>query len=145
MNIYFACPVISERGDEAVYQAIVDTLIADGHEVPTAIIALPKVVDLEIHADPQEIYATSIERIECCDALIAEVSNPSLGVGYEIACALNLEKPVLCCYRKGRPVSKMITGNSNPRIMVHPYQGIQEVIGVVRVFLSRDYPSRMSL
>ncbi len=137
MNIYFACPVISERDDEAVYQSIVDTLIADGHEIPTAIIAKPEVVNLEKQANPQEIYTTSIRRIEKCDVLIAEVSKPSLGVGYEIAYALHLNKPVLCCYRQGASISKMITGNTNPTIMVYSYQDTQGVIGVIRAFLSQ--------
>jgi nucleoside 2-deoxyribosyltransferase len=141
MNIYFACPVIGERGDEAIYRAIVDTLIADGHEVPTAIIAQPEVVAMEKSANPTEIYAASIERIERCHVLIAEVSNPSLGVGYEIAYALHLNKPVLCCYREGKPVSKMITGNSNPNIMVHSYQDVEGLIGLVRAFISRFSPS----
>jgi nucleoside 2-deoxyribosyltransferase len=137
LNIYFACPVISERDDEAVYQSIVDTLIADGHEIPTAIIAKPEVVNLEKQANPQEIYTTSIRRIEKCDVLIAEVSKPSLGVGYEIAYALHLNKPVLCCYRQGASISKMITGNTNPTIMVYSYQDTQGVIGVIRAFLSQ--------
>ncbi len=141
MNIYFACPVISGRDDEAVYQAIVDALVADGHEVPTAIIARPEVVAMKKTADPLEIYALSIRRIERCDVLIAEVSAPSLGVGYEIAYALNINKPVLCCYRQEKPVSKMITGNANPKIMVHSYQDIREVIGLVRAFLSHPMPS----
>jgi nucleoside 2-deoxyribosyltransferase len=141
MNIYFACPVIGARDDEEIYRAIVDTLIADGHEVPTAIIAQPEVVILEKCANPAEIYATAIERIERCHVVIAEVSNPSLGVGFEIAYALDLGKPVFCCYRLGRTVSKMITGNSNPRIMVHSYQDIQEAIGLVRAFVSCSMPS----
>lgn len=137
MKIYFACPVISERGDEAVYQSIVDALIAAGHQVPTAIIAKPEVVTLEKQANPQEIYTNSIRRIEKCSVLIAEISKPSLGVGYEIAYALHLNKPVLCCYRQGASISKMITGNTHPKIMVYSYQDTQEVIGVIRAFISR--------
>ncbi len=141
MNIYFACPVIGARDDEAVYRAIVDMLIADGHEVPTAIIAQPEVVAMEKSANPGEIYTISIERIQRCDVVIAEVSNPSLGVGYEIAYALDLKKPVFCCYRLGKSVSKMITGNCDPRIMVHSYQDIPEAIGLVRAFISCSLPS----
>jgi 2'-deoxynucleoside 5'-phosphate N-hydrolase len=109
--------------------------------VPTAIIAQPEVVAMEKSANPAEIYTMSVGRIQCCDVVIADVSNPSLGVGYEIAYALDLEKPVFCCYRLGRSVSKMITGNSNPRIMVHSYQDIQEAIGLVRSFISCSMPS----
>ena len=39
--------------------------------------------------------------IKACDALIAEISTPSHGVGYEIGYALNLDKPVLCLHRRG--------------------------------------------
>ena len=50
--------------------------------------------------------------MEECDAVVAEASTPSHGVGYEIALALSLGKPVLCCYQKGVRVSKMLTGNT---------------------------------
>jgi len=33
MNIYFSCSITGGRQDEAVYQAIVDFLLAAGHEV----------------------------------------------------------------------------------------------------------------
>ena len=52
MNIYFSCSITGGREDEDVYQAIVDTLLADGHEVPTAILASSEVVAMEDLADP---------------------------------------------------------------------------------------------
>jgi nucleoside 2-deoxyribosyltransferase len=47
-----------------------------------------------------------------CDAVIAEVSTPSHGVGFEVAYALERCKPVLCLAREGVRVSKMLTGIS---------------------------------
>jgi hypothetical protein len=63
------------------------------------------------------------------------VSTPSHGVGYEIALALSLGKPVLCCYQAGRPVSKMITGNDSPTLLVASYDTPESAVRLVRGFL----------
>ncbi len=46
---------------------------------------------------------------KCC---VAEVSTPSLGVGYEIGIAVERKKPVFCLYRRqeGKKLSAMIAG-----------------------------------
>jgi nucleoside 2-deoxyribosyltransferase len=67
--------------------------------------------------------------------LIAEVSTPSHGVGYEVAFALGLGKPVLCCYRDGAAVSKMITGNDSPGMVVRAYRAESEALKLVDEFL----------
>lgn len=136
MNLYFACSLTGGRSDEAVYAAIVDHLLAAGHEVPTAHLAEPSVMKLEAVVDAQEVYARDLKWIAECDALIAEVSTPSHGVGYEIARALSMEKPVLCCYRDGRPVSKMILGNRSPGLVVRGYADEQQALAVLDEFLA---------
>lgn len=137
MNVYFSCSLTGGRKDEAIYGHIVDHLLRLGHEVPTAHLARPEVMDLEHVVDPAEVYRRDIEWIEACDALVAEVSTPSHGVGYEIAYALSLGKPVLCCYREGVPVSKMITGNDSPGLEVRAYRDEAEALKVVEDFLAR--------
>ena len=72
----------------------------------------------------------------CCEAVVAEVSTPSHGVGYEIALALNLGKPVLCCYQAGMKVSKMITGNTSPGLQVRQYTTIAQAVEIVHSFLA---------
>jgi 2'-deoxynucleoside 5'-phosphate N-hydrolase len=135
MNIYFACSITGGRKDESAYQAIVNALLAGGHEVPTAGLSQPEILTLEHIMAPQEVYARDTAWIESCDALVAEVSTPSHGVGYEISYALSKGKPVLCCYRKGVRVSKMITGNSDPRLQVCPYSSHAEVVKIIEAFL----------
>ena len=39
MNIYFACSITGGREFEPVYQALMEALLADGHEIPTAHLA----------------------------------------------------------------------------------------------------------
>ncbi|MBE3143862.1 MAG: hypothetical protein IMZ61_08060, partial [Planctomycetes bacterium] len=71
-----------------------------------------------------------------CDVLIAEVSTPSHGVGYEIALALISGKPVLCLYRIGCKVSKMIVGNTSPGLKVVQYDTAGQAVRLARGFLA---------
>jgi len=122
MRIYFACSITGGRQDEAAYEAIVAAMISAGHTVPTAHLALPDFIRQEAIIDPQDVYTRDTNWIAGCQALVAEVSTPSHGVGYEIAYALHQGKPVLCCYRQGARVSKMILGNTHPNLRIVAYE-----------------------
>ncbi len=142
MNIYFSCAITGGRQDQAVYLKLVEFLLAAGHEIPTAHIAEPAVMALELQVTPEEVYRRDIGWLDECDAVIAEVSTPSHGVGYEIAYALGLGKPVLCCYSEDRKVSKMITGNSHPTLSLASYRTVEEVVAAVNAWLSH-FPDAM--
>lgn len=135
MNIYFACSITGGREFEAAYQEIVAALTADGHEIPTSHLAQSDVMENERELSPQDVYERDVNWIKKCDVLIAEVSVPSHGVGYEIGAALNIGKPVFCIYQKERKVSKMITGNSDPMLSIHAYANVKEAISQARIFL----------
>lgn len=136
MNIYFSCSITGGRQDQEAYAAIVDYLLQQGYEVPTAHLSQPDIMDLEKLVTPLDIYQRDVNWVTGCEALIAEVSTPSHGVGYEIALANSLQKPVLCCYRSGKTVSKMITGNPSPLQKVISYQNLPELVAHVGKFLS---------
>ena len=136
MNLYFSCSLTGGRSDEAIYRAIVDHLQGAGHEVPTAHLAEPDVMELEKVVIPAVVYQRDIQWIVECDALIAEVSTPSHGVGYEIAYALGVSKPVLCCYRAGVPISKMILGNDSAGLEVHSYESVDAALQLIDRFLA---------
>jgi hypothetical protein len=135
MNIYFSCSLTGGRDDEQIYAVIVNHLVTQGHDVPTAHLSEPGVMNLERVVIPSEVYQRDMTWIRGCDALIAEVSTPSHGVGYEIAFALGLQKPVLCCHHRDAQVSKMITGNDSPGLHVYTYSTEAEVLQVVDGFL----------
>jgi 2'-deoxynucleoside 5'-phosphate N-hydrolase len=138
MNIYFACSITGGREFEPVYRAITTALLADGHEVPTAHLAEPSVKLREGQVNPRDVYERDTAWIRACDGLVAEVSTPSHGVGYEIAYALSLKKPVLCVFREGQPLSKMLSGNSHPSISVKSYRDTDEALDLIRSFLRRQ-------
>jgi nucleoside 2-deoxyribosyltransferase len=136
MNIYFACSITGGRTFEPVYQEFTRALLADGHDVPTAHLAESNVIALEMVVDPREVYLRDIAWIRACDVLIAEVSVPSHGVGYEIGFALEQGKPVLCLAQASITVSKMITGNPHPALYVKTYKDISEGITLIHRFLA---------
>lgn len=136
MNIYFACSITGGRDFESVYQTITKALAEDHHEVPTAHLAETGVTALEAIVDPMEVYSRDVAWIRSSDVLIAEVSAPSHGVGYEIGFALGLGKRVLALYEEGRKVSKMISGNPDPRLKVTSYKSPDEAVALIRQFLS---------
>jgi len=135
MNVYFACSITGGREFESVYRAIVDALSADGHAIPTSHLAGPQVLEKEGALLPRDVYTRDVNWIENCDALIAEVSVPSHGVGYEIAYALQAGKPVLCLYQEGRKLSKMISGNPHAALKVESYSDAAEAIAKAASFL----------
>jgi nucleoside 2-deoxyribosyltransferase len=137
MKVYFSCSITGGRSEEKVYQALVAAMLAAGHEVPTAHLSAAEVIELEKIAEPVEIYTRDMRWLEECDVVVAEVSTPSHGVGYEVAVGLSLQKPVLCCYQRGKRISKIITGNTNPTVKVVEYNDQEEAVQAVLQFLDQ--------
>ncbi len=135
MNIYFSCAITGGRADQRVYAAIVGFLMEAGHDVPTAHLSASDVMDEEAIVEPLEVYQRDVAWVTGCDAVIAEVSTPSHGVGYEIALALSLGKPVLCCYQQGIAVSKMITGNTHETLDLCAYSNQMDLLDGIQRFL----------
>ena len=137
MNIYFGCSITGGRRQEETYQQIVRILLDDGHQVPTAHLSRPDVIDLEQVENPVDVYHRDIQWIAECHAMVTEVSTPSHGVGYEIGYALSLGKPVLCLHQSGIKVSKMITGNQDPLLQISKYQSGNDIPVIIRDFLGK--------
>lgn len=135
MNIYFACSITGGRKDELVYQKLVAALQEFGHHVPTALLASADVMPLEGVVLPGEVYSRDVAWIRGCDFLLAEVSTPSHGVGYEIGYALGCGKKVLCLHREGVKVSKMILGNPDPNLTVRSYHTAEQAVQLLNSYL----------
>ncbi|MBE9525185.1 MAG: nucleoside 2-deoxyribosyltransferase [Chloroflexi bacterium] len=136
MNIYFACSITGGRKDEIIYQSIIVYLVNSGHNVPTAFLAQTNIMMKENNTTPSEIFTRDTSWIHNCDCLIAEISTPSHGVGYEIGYALNLEKPVLCLHHCDTRISKMISGNPHHLLTTNAYATTKEAITRIDQFLT---------
>ena len=119
----------------SVYKGIVDYLKAMKHSVLTEHIVYHNVLEYESTSSDQEIYERDIKYLHQSDLVIAEISNPSLGVGYEIGYALNISKKVLCIYDEKCSVSKMITGNKDLNLLIKKYSDINSCINIIEKFI----------
>jgi len=134
MKIYFSGSIRAGRADVSFYAEIIRLLKEHG-TVLTEHIGDQALTDQgEPGLTEEFIYERDMGWLRAADALVAEVTHPSLGVGYEVAQAEHLNKKVLCLYRPQteRKVSGMIKGNRKMR--VHPYQTMEEVRKILAEF-----------
>ncbi len=134
-KVYFACSIRGGRSDADIYAEIVDYL-KPRCELLTEIFADQKLTDQGMNKPSEDIWKIDTDWVRSADALIAEVSNPSLGVGYEIALAEQLNKEILCLYREqpGKKLSAMIDGS--PHVQVVTYTTIKEATTTIDRFLA---------
>ena len=112
MKFYFAGAIRGGREKTDIYIKI-NKLLEKYGEILDKHVASSNVNQIEKNNSLEEIYNRDINWIKQCDILVAEVSTPSLGVGYEIAYAENLGKRIICIYDNNINISAMIGGNRN--------------------------------
>ena len=123
-TIYFSVSISGGRDDAPLYRRIVAALEARGHRVLAGAVTSETVGD---HGEPlgaREIFERDLgwiaEAAREGGVLVAEVSKPSTGVGYEIAAARYLHAiPVICLYRPAytKRCTAMVSGDAGIRMI----------------------------
>ena len=139
MNIYFAGSIRGFEPDREWFQQLIQYIKQYGRVMTEH--SFDFSYEDEIKKDDVWIYTTDMDWLSESDALIAEVTAPSLGVGYEIAKAEEWGIPILMLYRDtpARKPSAMLNGNKNLPMIV--YNDKKEVLEAIDAFLkgvSRD-------
>ena len=135
-KIYFAGSIRAGRNDVETYNEIIKHLQKYG-KVLTEHIGDGKIKDSgEKDISEKYVFERDIRWLESADVLIAEITTPSLGVGFEIARAVDLNKKVLCLYKiqDNKKLSAMILGC--PDITVRGYSTLEEAFDFIKEFLS---------
>jgi len=138
MKIFLSASIRGGRDMLHVYIKIVELLRHHGHEVLSWHVADSELEDKESLMTEQEIYEHDMELLVRSDCVIAEVSTPSIGVGYEICRALQLNLPVLCLYAPHSRVSAMILGNKDEKLIARQYHESMELEKNILGFIA-DY------
>ena len=87
----------------------------------------------ETNLSDREIHDRDLRWIDECDVIAAEVSNPSLGVGYEIRYGIEHGKRILCLKNKdGKRLSAMISGSDY--LEVEEYINEEEIADILSDF-----------
>ena len=136
MKIYFAGAIRGGREDQELYLKIINYLKQYG-EVLTEHLG-DQSINILGEKDNKDnfIYERDMEWLSKSDIIVAEVTTPSLGVGYEIGRAIQFNKKILCLYRytKGKRLSAMISGNK--KLEVISYKDIEDLNPKISCFFN---------
>ncbi len=122
--VYLSAPIIKKSARKDDFCTQVSTILED---LGLAVFA-PQFLG---PAEPEEIYRRDVHNLRMSDFIIAEVSNPSLGVGMEIMLAIELVKPVLMFFHgEVEALSKMVRG-ADGKILIE-YNTLKDVEKILR-------------
>jgi nucleoside 2-deoxyribosyltransferase len=125
MKIYFAASIRGGRNYVRDYKAIISELRIYG-KVLTEHIADDKLDDRGENISDTAIFERDTGWLRESDIIVAEVTQPSLGVGYEIALGESLGKRIICLFKqKSGNLSAMIKGNR--KLEVLEYTSVDEL------------------
>ncbi|XP_011673792.1 putative 2'-deoxynucleoside 5'-phosphate N-hydrolase 1 [Strongylocentrotus purpuratus] len=115
LKIYFGRSIRGgQKGEDArVFSMLVKELMKYGKVLTEKFGDDQAIQKEDAVTSDKAIYQADLTLIDQSDVMVAEVSNPSLGVGYEIGRAHDGNKKILCLYRpKDAPkkLSAMIRG-----------------------------------
>lgn len=93
-----------------------------------------------IKGNPTDVYTYDLKQcVEACDAFVAVCDYPSIGLGWELAEATRLGKPVLMLAHKDARVTRMIIGAAEvePHVQLKRYPGdLRSCLPAIRAFLA---------
>ncbi len=131
MKIYFAGAIRGGREKVNDYAKIVSKLQEFG-DVLTVHVANPELCDKgELNMSMEDIYNRDIDWLKQADLVIAEVTVPSLGVGYELGMAERLGKKVICFFdnKSSSHLSAMIGGDKY--FDIYNYEKIDDILDIL--------------
>ncbi|MEK6910051.1 MAG: hypothetical protein AABW61_03180 [Candidatus Aenigmatarchaeota archaeon] len=80
----------------------------------------------DFKGSPREFYDMTVKKITDADLFIAEVSNPSHGVGMELQMATENKIPIIAVAKKEVELSSMVLGLPNIIKIIH-YNSIEDL------------------
>jgi 2'-deoxynucleoside 5'-phosphate N-hydrolase len=127
MNIFFTGSVRGGRTHQPQYADIVEILKEYGmvHSSHVSDDALSEYGETSLSS--KEIFERELSALAKSDVVVAEVTTPSLGVGYLIAAASEQKKKIVALY-KGTDtlqLSAIIKGDEN--LEVHTYETLEDI------------------
>ena len=131
MKIYFAGSIRGGRQDAELYRKVI-TALKEKHQVLTEHVGNLSLSTTEDKGD-KAIYEQDMAWLRESDLVVAECTQVSLGVGYELAYAEAHGKEVHIFYRpKETQLSAMLSGNEY--FHIHQYDSEEELLAQVRAF-----------
>ncbi len=127
MKIYFSGSIYGGRQKLETYKKLVNELQKYGEVLDAQVADDNVLIDEEKQSD-YDIFENLEQQLNKADLIFAELTVPSLGVGYELGYADSHNKKIIGIYDKIviPKISTMIRGNK--RLKIIPYTDINEII-----------------
>lgn len=131
MRVYLSVPMIANRAlprAQLMARAIADA----GHSITS-----PWVLGPIEHQDPKvvDVFQRDTRATEESDAIVADVTEPSIGVGMELMAAYKSRKKIFLVFKKGRVTSRMLMHMDHKEVI--EYEEEEEIYWSLRHALSR--------
>ena len=144
MKIYFCGSIRGGRDLAATYARMIDWLGSYGKVLTEHLGSDEEIESKDRILSDKTIHDRDMQWIVEGDVLVAEVTVPSLGVGYEIGRAIEMGKPVLCLFKDGSAyaLSAMISGSEG--VELQHYTDVEEARDLFDAFFRAYAPHRTS-
>lgn len=142
MKIFFSGSIRGGRQLLPTYQHIISFLNSRKYIVLSEHVGAEGLEKEEAKMTEQEIYEKDANWVEESDCVIADITVPSIGVGYEICHAIQHKKPVLCVYQEGANASAMVLGNTTGYVTAKPYSNRKQLEDIMLEFLEKNESSK---
>ncbi len=135
MNIFFTGSIRGGRAHQPNFARIVEALKKYGT------VYSPHVSDEtishhgETHLSAAEILERERAALEKSDIVVAEVTTPSLGVGYMIACASAADKKIIALYCGEDTLALSAILKGDPKVETRLYKTEEDIENVLRELL----------
>ena len=137
MKIYYAMSISGEHSEssEDINVKLIEYLKNYG-EVLTELFANPAYKNIgETHLTDKEIHDRDMDWLLSSDLIVAEVSNKSFGVGYEIGRAVENNKKILCLRKKSKKrLSAMISGCD--KLILKEYADLEDAKKEINIYMN---------
>ena len=104
MDIYLSVPMIANRTLERA-RLMAKAITDSGHTIASPWVLGP----LETGKSGVDVFQRDKKAAEESDAIVADVTEPSIGVGMELMAAYIAGKKIILVAKRGKPVSAMLT------------------------------------
>ncbi len=127
MKIYFAGSIRGGRDDQELYFSIIKELENFGTVLTEHIGDKELSARGESSLTDKEIFERDMAWVRESSVIVAEVTTPSLGVGYELGQSEAMNKKVICLYRESvdKRLSAMISGNAYMKVF--KYKTLEDI------------------
>ena len=144
MKIYFCGSIRGGRQLATTYEKLI-ALLSEYGKVLTEHLGSDEIINSKdrILTD-KEIHDRDLQWVKESNVVVADVTVPSLGVGYEIGRAIEMGKPLLCLFNTSSDytLSAMIAGSEN--VLNHPYENPEDLENILDQFFTENAPGRTS-